>query len=110
MKRYRYTQKRALPAWSLSAQKRRKLPPYVISTLLRLTKRCGISDEESELIEMRYQQALALLNLENLFAEGQLDSANRKPTATVQSVRLRLTQKIHWIPGEINILLTVTSI
>jgi hypothetical protein len=87
LKRYPYTQKRALPAWSLSAQKRRKLPPYVVSTLLRSTERCGISDEESELIEMRYQQALALLNLEDLFAEGQLDSANREPNATVLSVQ-----------------------
>jgi len=30
-------------------------------------------DDESELIEVRYQQALAVLNLENLFAEGLLN-------------------------------------
>jgi len=29
---------------------------------------------ELELIEIRYQQALALMNLQDLFAEGQLDS------------------------------------
>jgi hypothetical protein len=31
------------------------------------------TDEEFELVEMRYQQAMALLNLQDLFAEGQLD-------------------------------------
>ncbi len=38
-----------------------------------LTKRRGVTDEEIELIELRHQQALALMNLEELFAEGQLD-------------------------------------
>jgi len=38
-----------------------------------LRERRGATDEEFELIEMRYQQALALMNLEDLFAEGQLD-------------------------------------
>jgi hypothetical protein len=38
-----------------------------------LTKCCAIADEELELIEVRYQQALALINLEDLFADGQLD-------------------------------------
>jgi hypothetical protein len=37
------------------------------------TKRREISAEEFELIEMRYQQALAVLRLEELFAEGQLN-------------------------------------
>jgi hypothetical protein len=32
-----------------------------------------VTDEELELIDMRYRQALALMNLEDLFAEGQLD-------------------------------------
>jgi hypothetical protein len=32
-----------------------------------------VTDEELELIEMRYQQALAIQNLEPLFAEGLLD-------------------------------------
>lgn len=41
--------------------------------LLTLTERCAVSDEELELIDMRYRQALALMNLEDLFAEGQLD-------------------------------------
>jgi hypothetical protein len=37
------------------------------------TARLEISDEELELIEMRYQQWLALMNLEDLFVEGRLD-------------------------------------
>jgi hypothetical protein len=37
------------------------------------TKRREISAEEFELIEMRYQQALAVWQLEELFAEGQLN-------------------------------------
>ena len=49
------------------------LQPREISSLLTLTKSRGGTDEEIELIEMRYQQALALMNLEDLFAEGQLD-------------------------------------
>ena len=38
-----------------------------------MTKRGESTDEEWELIDMRYQQALALMNLEDLFAEGQLN-------------------------------------
>ena len=38
-----------------------------------MTKHREITDEELELIEMRYQQALALMNLEGLFADGQLN-------------------------------------
>jgi hypothetical protein len=67
------------------------LPPYQaalasapsVSTHARLeyrtveiftrTKRRDATDDELELIEMRYQQALALKNLVDLFAEGQLD-------------------------------------
>jgi hypothetical protein len=37
------------------------------------TKRREISAEEFELIEMRYQQALAVLQLEELFTEGELN-------------------------------------
>ena len=40
---------------------------------LEMTKRREASAEEWELIEMRYQQALALIHLEELFAEGQLN-------------------------------------
>ncbi len=58
-----YAEARATPAW----------PESAISTLLTLTESRGGADEEIELIEMRYQQALALRNLEDLFAEGQLD-------------------------------------
>ncbi|MGO8829368.1 MAG: hypothetical protein ACLQT5_08990 [Steroidobacteraceae bacterium] len=57
-----YTETRAPPAWSEAA----------ISALLTLTESRGRADEEIELIEMRYQQALALMNLEDLFAEGLL--------------------------------------
>jgi hypothetical protein len=38
-----------------------------------MTERRETTDEELELIEMRYQQALALLNLESLFADGLLN-------------------------------------
>ena len=41
---------------------------------LEKTKRREVSAEEFELIEMRYQQALAVLQLEELFAEGQFNS------------------------------------
>jgi hypothetical protein len=71
-----------LPAWiethakhggSGSAQDRRELQPQEIFTLLTLTEPREFTDEGLELIEMRYQQMLALMNLEDLFAEGQLD-------------------------------------
>jgi len=65
------TEARALPAWSASTQERPELLLQEISALL--TERRDTSDEELELIEMRYQQALALMNLEALFADGQLD-------------------------------------
>lgn len=68
-----YTQARALTACSVSAQGRQQLQPHEIFNLLTLTERREVIDEEIELIEMRYQQALALKNLEHLFAEGQLD-------------------------------------
>jgi hypothetical protein len=68
-----YTEADVLPAWSESAQGYRELQSRQISTLLTLTESRGGADEEIELIEMRYQQALALMNLEDLFAEGQLD-------------------------------------
>jgi len=38
-----------------------------------LTEPSEATDIDLELIEMRYQQMLALMNLEDLFAEGQLD-------------------------------------
>jgi len=43
-----------------------------IKTMEKTTRR-EVSAEEFELIEMRYQQALAVLLLEGLFAEGQLN-------------------------------------
>jgi hypothetical protein len=58
---------------SVSAQERRELQRPRFSTLLTWTERCAVTDEELELIDMRYRQALALTNLEDLFAEGQLD-------------------------------------
>jgi len=41
--------------------------------VMERTNRREISAEEFELIEMRYQQALAVLQLEELFAEGLLN-------------------------------------
>ena len=62
---------RAVPVRSISTQARLEIISMDISTVM--TKRRETTDEELELIEMRYQQALALMNLEDLFAEGQLD-------------------------------------
>lgn len=67
------TEAQPMPAKSESARKRRKLQPREISTLSSLTEPRKFTDEELELLEMRYQQALALMNLENIFAEGMLD-------------------------------------
>ncbi len=64
---------RASPAWFASTQERPELQPDEISTLLTLTELPETTDEELELIEMRYQHALALMNLEVLFADGQLN-------------------------------------
>jgi len=61
-------------ARSESVQDHRELQPRHICVPLALTERREFVDEELELIEMRYQQALALMNLQDLFAEGQLDS------------------------------------
>jgi hypothetical protein len=43
-----------------------------ISTVL--AKHREISDEEWELIVMRYRQSIALTNLEDLFSAGEFDS------------------------------------
>jgi hypothetical protein len=56
-----------------SAQDHRELQPCDISAPPALTEPREFVDEGLELIEMRYQQALALVSLEGLFAEGQLD-------------------------------------
>jgi hypothetical protein len=61
----------ALPAPSLSAPSRLQIIFLEVSTMTK--KRREATDEDLELIEMRYRQALALMNLEELFAEGQLD-------------------------------------
>ena len=63
-----YTKARALPARCVSTPARPEIKALEISTVM--TERREVTDEELELIEMRYQQALALLNLEPLFAEG----------------------------------------
>jgi hypothetical protein len=58
-----------LPARSVPTQARLEIRS--ISTVR--AKRSDTTDEELELIEMRYRQALALMNLEDLFAEGLLN-------------------------------------
>ncbi len=68
-----YTEARALSASSVTAQGHRELQHQEVTALLMLAERHGVTDEAVELIEMRYQQALALMNLEELFAEAQLD-------------------------------------
>ena len=65
-----YTKAHALPGRSVSTQSRLEIKSMEISTVM--TKRRETTEEELELIEMRYQQALALMNLEDLFADGQL--------------------------------------
>jgi hypothetical protein len=45
----------------------------LLSASLTLTEICEITDEDLQLIEMRYQRMLALMDLELLFANGQLD-------------------------------------
>ena len=62
---------RALPARSASTQAPLKIRSMEISTVM--TTRREITDEELELIELRYRQALALAKLEDLFTEGQLN-------------------------------------
>ena len=59
------------PAGSAAPKARLELQPQQIFNLL--AERRETTDEELELIEMRYQQMLAIENLEDLFAEGQLD-------------------------------------
>jgi len=64
---------RSSPGWSIASQNRREVQPRAISVSLALTEPSEVTDIDLELIEMRYQQMLALMNLEELFAEGQLD-------------------------------------
>jgi len=45
----------------------------LLSASLVLTEFREITDEALQLIEMRYQNMLALMDLELLFADGQLD-------------------------------------
>ena len=63
-----YQEVHALPTRSVPTQARLEIHSMEISTVI--TERREVSDEELELIEMRYQQALAIRNLEALFAEG----------------------------------------
>jgi hypothetical protein len=64
---------RSSPGWSTEPQNRPEVQPRAISVSLALTEPSEVTDSDLELIEMRYQQMLALMNLEDLFAEGQLD-------------------------------------
>ncbi len=64
---------RSSPAWSVSSQEHRQPQPQLISASLTLTEHPDVTDCDVELIEMRYKQMLALMSLESLFADGQLD-------------------------------------
>ncbi len=68
-----HSEARTIPSWSVSSQDPLKRQPEAICTSLTLTEIHEVTDDDFELIEMRYQQMLALMNLEGLFAEGQLD-------------------------------------
>jgi hypothetical protein len=65
-----HAEARTSPAQPGSAQARLDIRSMEISTVM---KRRETTDEELELIDMRYRQALAVMSLEDLFAEGQLD-------------------------------------
>jgi hypothetical protein len=65
-----YAKARPLPAASILVHQHPELQPQEVSMLL--TVRIEITDETFEIIEMRYQQTLALANLEYLYAEGLL--------------------------------------
>ena len=60
------------PARTVSSQERRQIQPQLISASLTLTEIRETTDDELQFIEIRYQQFVALMNLEPLFAEGQL--------------------------------------
>ncbi len=64
---------RAPSARTVSSQERRQIQPLLISASLTLTEIRETTDDELQFIEIRYQQFVALMNLEPLFAEGQLD-------------------------------------
>jgi hypothetical protein len=66
-----YNDTRSLAARSHSTQVRLEIKSMEIARVL--TKRREISDEELEIIEMRYRRALAIASLEDLFAQGLLD-------------------------------------
>jgi predicted RNA-binding protein with PIN domain len=66
-----YKEAHAFTARYLSTQARLEVKSMEITTVM--TRRRETSDEELELIEMRCQQALALMSLEDLFAEGLLN-------------------------------------
>ena len=59
--------------WSAASQAQRERQPQLLSASLTLTEFREITDEDLQLIAMRYQQMLALMDLELLFADGQLD-------------------------------------
>jgi hypothetical protein len=59
--------------WSVASQEQRERQPQLLSASLTLTEFREITDDDLQLIEMHYQQMLALMDLELLFADGQLD-------------------------------------
>jgi hypothetical protein len=63
----------AAPSAAPSVSTQPRLEIRTVEIFTAMTKRRETSDDELELIEMRYRQALALENLLDLFAEGQLD-------------------------------------
>jgi hypothetical protein len=66
-----YQQAHALPTRSVPTEARLQIHSMEISTVM--TERRAVTDQALEFIEMRYQQALAIQNLEALFAEGLLN-------------------------------------
>jgi hypothetical protein len=62
----------------------------LLSASLVLTEFREITDEALQLIEMRYQHMLALMDLELLFADGQLDCMWRSVTPPPSSASLSI--------------------
>ncbi|MGO8855988.1 MAG: hypothetical protein ACLQO1_09800 [Steroidobacteraceae bacterium] len=67
-----------LPGWSVLEGTRRELEPQEVDALVQAPRQ---PLDDDELVEMRYQQLLARMILEELFSEAQMASlpARRQP-------------------------------
>ena len=86
------TEARAFPVWSASTQERRELQPDEISTLSTLTELRETTDEEFELIEMCYAQALA--------RTGDRGSVRRRQRGACDVIATRYMQFLYFTLSE----------